>query len=55
MAGRKPRKFHVGDHVRVKRRGQEGTIVDINGDLYMVSLKSGKYVDSYEASQLEKV
>ena len=51
---RKPKKFRVGDHVRVKYRGQEGTIVDINGNLYMVSLKGGKYVDSYEESQLEK-
>lgn len=50
----KPRKFRVGDHVRVRYRGQEGTIVDINGDLYMVSLKDGGFVDSYSESQLEK-
>lgn len=48
------RKFRVGDHVRVKYRRQEGTVVDINGDLYMVSLKDGGYVDSYTESQLEK-
>ena len=30
------RKFRVGDHVRMKYRGQEGTVVDISGDLYMV-------------------
>ena len=46
--------FRVGDHVRVKYRGQEGTIVDINGNLIMVSLDDGGRVDSYEASQLEK-
>lgn len=46
--------FRVGDHVRVKYRGQEGTIVDINGSLIMVSLDDGGYVDSYYASQLEK-
>ncbi|WP_295362599.1 KOW motif-containing protein [uncultured Pseudoramibacter sp.] len=46
--------FRVGDHVRVKYRGQEGTIVDINGGLIMVSLDDGGHVDSYDASQLEK-
>ena len=50
----KPRKFRVGDHVRVRYRGQEGTIVDINGDLYMVSLNDGSHVDSYSESQLER-
>ena len=52
--GSRPRKFRVGDHVRVKYRGQEGTVVDINGDLYMVSLNDGGYVDSYTESQLER-
>ena len=47
------RKFRVGDHVRVRYRGQEGTVIDINGDLYMVSLSSGG-VDSYTESQLER-
>lgn len=47
-------RFKIGDHVRVKYRGQEGTIVDINGKLIMVSLDDGKYVDSYDESQLEK-
>lgn len=46
--------FKVGDKVRVKYRGQEGYIIDKNGSLYMVSLKDGQYVDSYDASQLEK-
>jgi hypothetical protein len=46
--------FRVGDHVRVKYRGQEGTVVDINGSLIMVSLDDGGHVDSYDASQLEK-
>ena len=53
-ATRKPvRRFRVGDHVRVRYRGQEGTVIDINGDLYMVSLSSGG-VDSYTESQLER-
>lgn len=52
--GIRPKKFRVGDHVRVRYRGQEGTIVDINGDLYMVSLKDGGYVDSFSESQLER-
>jgi hypothetical protein len=38
----------------VKYCGQEGTIIDINGNLIMVSLDEGKHVDSYDASQLEK-
>lgn len=46
--------FRIGDHVRVKYRGQEGTVVDINGSLIMVSLDDGGHVDSYDASQLEK-
>ena len=46
--------FRIGDHVRVKYRGQEGTIIDINGSLIMVFLDDGKHVDSYDASQLEK-
>lgn len=46
--------FRVDDHVRVKYRGQEGTIIDINGNLIMVSLDNGNHVDSYDASQLEK-
>ena len=55
-AGRtkKAGRFRVGDHVRVKYRGQEGTIVDINGDMIMVSLKDGRKVDSYYESELEK-
>lgn len=46
--------FKVGDRVRVKYREQEGYIIDISGSLYMVSLDSGEYVDSYSADQLEK-
>ena len=40
--------------ISVKYRGQEGTVVDINGSLIMVSLDDGRHVDSYTASQLEK-
>lgn len=50
----KPRRFRVGDHVRVRYRGQEGTIIDINGDLYMVSLNDGGYVDSFYENQIDK-
>ncbi len=51
---RKTRRFRIGDHVRVRYRGQEGTVVDINGDYYMVSLKDGRHVDSYREEELEK-
>lgn len=44
--------FQIGDHVRVRYRGQEGTVIDINGSLYMVSMADGQ-VDSYSASDLE--
>lgn len=44
----------VGDKVRVKYRDQEGYIIDKNGDLYMVSINNGQYVDSYSANDLEK-
>ena len=44
----------IGDKVRVKYRDQEGYIIDKNGDLYMVSINNGQYVDSYSASDLEK-
>lgn len=46
--------FNIGDKVRVKYRDQEGYIVDKNGNLYMVSLNDGGYVDSYTSDQLEK-
>lgn len=48
------RMYRVGDRVYVKYRGQEGTIIDVNGELYMVSLMDGRYVDSYTADQLDK-
>lgn len=44
----------IGDIVRVKYRGQEGYIIDKNGNLYMVSINNGQIVDSYEANDLEK-
>lgn len=47
-------KFSVGDHVKVKYRGQEGTVIDVNGDMYMVSLNDGGYVDSFYEYQLER-
>lgn len=48
-------RFKIDDHVRVKYRGQEGIIVDINGESIMVSLDDGTYVDYYDESQLEKI
>lgn len=51
---KKTPKFRIGDRVRVLYRGQEGTIIDINGGLYMVSLNDGAKVDSYSESALEK-
>lgn len=47
-------RFRIGDHVRVRWRGQEGTIIDINGGLYMVSIDNGRIVDSFPESALEK-
>lgn len=46
--------YKVGDKIRVKYRGQEGYIIDINDSLYMVSLDDRRYIDSYSAEQLEK-
>ena len=46
--------YKVGDKVRVKYRGQEGYVVDVNDSLYMVSLDGGRDIDSYSAEQLEK-
>ena len=46
--------FKVGDKVRVRYREQAGYIIDKDGNLYMVSLESGNYVDSFTADQLEK-
>lgn len=51
---KKTPRFRVGEHVRVRWRGQEGTIIDINGGLYMVSLNDGRTVDSFPESDLEK-
>ena len=52
--GKRASKYRIGDRVRVKYRGQEGTIIDINGDLYMVSLSDERHVDSYYENQLER-
>lgn len=46
--------FNIGDKVRIKYRGQEGYIIDKNGNLYMVSIDNGCFVDSFTADQLEK-
>lgn len=54
LGGSSSNEFKVGDKVRVKYRDQEGYIIDKNGDLYMVSINNGAYVDSYSASELEK-
>ena len=47
-------KYNIGNKVRVKYRGQEGYIIDKNGNLYMVSINNGQIVDSYTEGQLEK-
>ena len=47
--------FNRGDKVRVKYREQEGYIIDKNGNTYMVSINNGQIVDSYEASDLERI
>ena len=47
-------KFKTGDRARIKYRGQEGYIIDKNGDLYMVSINNRQVVDSYSADELEK-
>lgn len=46
--------FNVGDRVRIKYRGQEGYVISVDGDMYMVSIHDGEFVDSYYADQLEK-
>ena len=47
-------KFNIGNKVRVKYRGQEGYVIEKNGNLYMVSINNGQIVDSYTEGQLEK-
>lgn len=46
--------FCIGDHVRVRFSGLEGTIIDKNGGLYMVAFANGKGAESYPASALQK-
>ena len=53
LFGNSNREFKIGDRVRVKYRGQEGYIIDKNGNLYTVSINNVQIVDSYEASDLE--
>ncbi len=48
------RRFKIGDHVRIRFKGEEGTIIDINGQYYMVSTHNGRHVDSYTEDQLER-
>lgn len=45
--------FKIGDRLRIKYRGQEGYIIDKNGNLYMVSINNGQIVEPYEAKYLE--
>ena len=47
-------KFNVGDHVRVRWRGQEGTIIDKHPGGYLVSLDGGRKVDSFREEDLER-
>ncbi len=47
--------FQIGDRVMVKYREQEGYIIDKEGSLYTVSINDGEMVDSYEATDLEKI
>ena len=46
LFGNSNREFKIGDRVRVKYRGQEGYIIDKNGNLYTVSINNGQIVDS---------
>lgn len=44
---------NLGDHIRVKYSGLEGSIIDVNGDRYMIFLEDGTKVESYLESDLE--
>lgn len=46
-------KFQIGQHIRVRYSGLEGSIIDVNGITYMVSLKDGGKVESYFEWDLE--
>lgn len=55
-SGSSPQRFRIGQHVRVRYSGSEGTIVDIlegPPHQYMVSLHDGKKVEYYKEDQLE--
>ena len=45
--------FQIGDYVYIRYRNQYGTVIDINGGLYMVRFGGGR-VDSFSADQLKK-
>ncbi len=47
--------FRVGDHVRVRWSGLEGTVIDASGGRYMVSMRDGRKVESYSAGELVRV
>ena len=46
-------RFRIGDHVRVKYSGLEGSIVDIHHGRYMVSMRDGRKVESYSENEIE--
>lgn len=47
-------RFNIGDHVYVIPRGQEGNIIDVVGDTYMVSIGNYRTVERYKESQLRR-
>ena len=47
------RKFKVGDRVRVIYRGEEGRVIDYNGDYPLVRLSSGR-AETYKEEDLER-
>ncbi len=47
-------RFHVGDLVEIKYRGQYGHVIDVNGGMYLVRFADGKRVESYTADELNQ-
>ena len=55
LSGNEEKNLQIGDWVEVIDGGEEGEIVDIIGNEYLVNIEDEGYEDTYTADQLRKI